>query len=141
MGPGLPWSPEAPPKAYSLTFGCPVWRLLGSQLGASPEPEPLGYGGLSHLRPCTSIPCLALWLRTCPFSWGRGGCPALPLLKARLPAAAAPCAVSSTAFPPLGVCALAASALSRSSAEAVGRRGCPGWPLAQQCPTPLPTAA
>ena len=52
----------------------PAWRLLGSQLGASPEPEPLGCGSLSHLRPCTSVPRLTLQLRTCPFGRGGGGC-------------------------------------------------------------------
>ena len=36
---------------------------------------------------------------------------------------------------------LAARTLSHTSAVAGGRRGCPGWPLAQQCLTPLPTAA
>ena len=96
MGPGPPWSPEAPPKAppkaYRLSCSCPVWRLLGSQLGAGPEPEPLGYGGLSHLRPCRSMPCLAVWLRACPFGrGGGGGCPALPLLKARPLAASGGC--------------------------------------------------
>ena len=75
MGPGPPWSPEAPPKAYSLTHSCPVWRLLGSQPGASPEPEPVEYGGLGHFHPYTSMPCLALWLRACPFGGGGGSLP------------------------------------------------------------------
>ena len=90
---GSPWSPEAPPKAYRLSCNCPVWclLLLGSQLGASPEPEPLGCGGLSHLRPCTSMPCLAVWLHACPFGREGGGCPALPLLKARPLAASGGC--------------------------------------------------
>ena len=78
MGPGPPWSPEAPPKAYRLSCSCPVWHLRGSQLGASPEPEPLGYGGLSHLHPCTSMPCLAVWLCACPFGRGGGGGAAPP---------------------------------------------------------------
>ena len=58
MGPGPPWSPEAPPKAYRLSCSCPVWRLLGSQLGASPEPECVGGGAMSavcgHQRPTGS---------------------------------------------------------------------------------------
>ena len=77
-GSKAPLSPEAPPKAYSLTYNRLVWRLVGSQLGASPEPEPLGIGGSGHLRPCTSMPCLTLWLRTCPFGRGGGGAPPSP---------------------------------------------------------------
>ena len=102
MGLGPQWSPEAPPKAYRLSCSCPAWRLLGSQLGASPEPEPLGYGGLSHLRPCTSMPYLAVWLRACPFA----------------PPPSRGCVLS-----PLGPYR---AALPRRG----GLRGCPGWPLA-----------
>ena len=77
MGPRPLWSPEVPRKAYSLTYSCAVWRLLGSQAGASPEPEPVGYGGLGYLRPCTPMPCPAVWLYACPFGRGGGGAPPL----------------------------------------------------------------
>ena len=74
MGPGPPWSPETPPKAFSLMYSCPA---CSGQLGASPEPKPLGFGGLSHLCLYTPMLCLALWLRACPFG-GWGGAPSSP---------------------------------------------------------------
>ena len=60
--------------------GFPAWRLLGSQLGALPEPQPLGCRGLCHLCPCTPVPCLTLQPRKCPFGRG-GGMPHSPPLE------------------------------------------------------------
>ena len=64
MGPGPPWSPEAPPKSVQRTLCAPPCLApIGVAVEASPGPEPLvGWGYVSSVR---ARPCVAaLWCST-----------------------------------------------------------------------------
>ena len=69
MGPGPPWSPEAPPKPVQRTLGAPSCQALpGSLLGS----EPLVAWGLCDLCSCTSMPGRVVQLHACPLRGGGG---------------------------------------------------------------------
>ena len=126
-----------------LSCLAPAWVSAGGLA----EPQPLGYGGLSHLRRCTSMPCLAVWPPHARLAGGEGG--VLPsLLKARSLAASGGCRrcalrrlVNAPPPPPGGAYSRRWGPITRLSRGGGGGGGCPGWPVAQQCLTPLPTAA
>ena len=93
----------------------------------------------------TARPCRAS-LCGCVHAHLAGGCPALPLLKARPPAASGGCcrcAMRRLVDPPRGAysrCWHPAAQFCRGGRGGGGARW-RGWPLEQQCLTPLPTAA
>ena len=73
MGPGPPWSPEAPPKSVQCTLCSPSYQApAGVAAGGLAWARTSGGVGFCDLRPCASTPRRVMQLHSCPRSGGGG---------------------------------------------------------------------
>ena len=73
MGPGPPWSPEAPPKSVQRTLRAPPCLApTGVAAGGLAWARTSGGVGLCDLRPCASMLGRVMLLHPCPLRGGRG---------------------------------------------------------------------
>ena len=74
MGPGSPWSPEAPPKSVQRTLRAPSCQApAGVAAGGLTWARTSGGVESCDLRPCASMPGRVMQLHSCPLRGGGGG--------------------------------------------------------------------
>ena len=73
MGPGPPWSPEAPPKSVQRTLRAPPCQApTGVTAGGLARAKTSGGVGSCDLRPCASMPVRVMLLNLRPLRGGGG---------------------------------------------------------------------